>query len=371
MSIKVLHLRSSSGFYGAERVILTLMKRGVENDLETKLACIENYLTGDQSLLKNAEQSGMDVFEIPCRRRLDFTTIRSLIHYCRENEINIIHSHDYKSHFYGIMATRFVNCRHVATQHGKTSGDVKNRVYELIENTLLKMVDHVTVVSQSLYDDLSCRVGENVSLIANGVDEASFNPTIKGFGKEHWGFGQSTFVFGTVARMSEEKGHRILIEAFTKTHLQHGNTGLLLVGTGPLFSELKEFTREKGMEDCVKFVGTQNEIDRVLNDLDCYVSPSLTEGMPMSILEAMASALPIVATDVGAVGYLLRGGVGRLAHPDNVDSLAKEMNYIIENKNQLQVMGGKARKKAEDEFSAGKQSREFSRIYRQLHAYNL
>ena len=69
--------------------------------------------------------------------------------------------------------------------------------------------------------------------------------------------------------------------------------------------------------------------------MDCYVSPSLTEGMPMSILEAMASALPIVATDVGAVGHLLRDDHGKLVSPGDVNGLAKQMQSVLDEKNNL------------------------------------
>ncbi|MFK8068644.1 MAG: glycosyltransferase family 4 protein [Gammaproteobacteria bacterium] len=371
MEVKVLHLRSSAGFYGAERVIMTLMKCAPNDNLDTTLACIENYLTHDQSLLKSAQAFHLPAIEIPCKSRIDKKTISHLVRFCKENKIDIIHSHDYKSQFYGIVSSKLVGCHQVVTLHGKTSGTIKNRVYELAENLFLRMVDHITVVSDPLYKDLS-KTGLNKKLtqISNGVDDKTFNPDTKGFSKKHWGFDQSDFVFGTIARMSEEKGHRVLIKAFSKLTEKYQNIRLLLVGDGPLFRELMEMVRGLNLQEKVKFAGSQTEVERVLNDLDCYVSPSHTEAMPMSILEAMACALPVVATDVGSVGHLLRDDYGKLVPAGDVNALAKQMELIVVDKQYAKESGVNCRSRVEREFSAEIQSAEYSKIYRSVCAAN-
>ena len=367
MPVKVLHLRSSAGFYGAERVIVTLMKRSPDDDIETTLACIENYINGDQSLLDRAREAGLDALEIPCKSRMDFNTVRNIVAVCKQKEVDIIHSHDYKSHFYGIIAARLSGCQQVATLHGKTFGNMKNRLYELVENTLLRLVSHITVVSEPLYEVLSkTSLKKKVSIIANGVDDNSFNPDVNGFGKQYWGFDSSNVIFGTIARMSEEKGHRVLLEAFSKLVSRDENARLLLVGDGPLYDELKSLTEKLSLKDKVVFAGSRTEIEQVLNDMDCYVSPSHTEGMPMSILEAMATALPIVATDVGAVGYLLRDDLGRMVSPVDVDELAKQMQFVLDNRVDMINVGRKCRTRVENEYSAGIQSHEFAKVYRSV-----
>jgi glycosyltransferase involved in cell wall biosynthesis len=298
---------------------------------------------------------------------MDFSTISNLVRVCKQNQIDIIHSHDYKSHFYGGIAAKLASCRQVATLHGKTFGDVKNRAYELVENLLLRLASHITVVSEPLYEDLSkTSLEKKLSLVANGVDDKNFSPDVKGFGKQYWGFDPSCFVFGIIARLSEEKGHQVLLEAFSKLNKQNENIRLLLVGDGSLNNDLMNLTKELGLIDKVKFTGSRTEIEQILNDIDCYVSPSHTEGMPMSILEAMASALPIVATDVGAVGYLLRDDHGKLVPPGDVDGLAEQMQSILDEKNSIQKYGDRCRIRVEEEYSAGIQSRKFAKIYRSV-----
>ncbi len=367
MRVRVLHLRSSAGFYGAERVIMTLMKCAPGDNLDTTLACIENYLTHDQSLLKCAQASDLRAIEIPCKSRIDKKTISHLVSFCKENKIDIIHTHDYKSHFYGIIASKISGCRQIVTLHGKTSGSIKNRTYELAENLFLRMVNYITVVSDPLYKELS-KTGlvEKLSQISNGVDDKTFNPDTEGFHKKNWGFAQSDFVFGTIARMSEEKGHRVLIEAFSQLTEKHEDVRLLLVGDGLLLEELTEMVESLSLQEKIKFAGSQTEVERILNDLDCYVSPSHTEAMPMSILEAMACALPVVATDVGSVGYLLRGDYGKLVAAGDVNGLAKQMDSIVENREYAKEIGVNCRSRVEKEFSADIQSFEYGKIYRSI-----
>jgi len=364
MIVRVLHLRSSAGFYGAERVIVTLMKRSPDEYIEMTLACIENYISGDQSLLNQAKEAGLKALEIPCKSRMDFRTMTNLVDICKKNKINIIHSHDYKSHFYGAITAKLAGCKQVATLHGKTFGNVKNRVYEFVENLLLHMVSHITVVSEPLFNTLSrSGLSKKLSLIANGVDDHNFNPDIKGLGKTYWGFDSSSYVFGTISRMSEEKGHQLLIEAFSRLTIQNRNARLLLVGDGPLYDELVELSNSLGLGSEVKFAGARTEIEQILNDLDCYVSSSYTEGMPMSILEAMATALPIIATDVGSVGHLLRGDHGKLLPPGNVDELARQMQSVLNDVSHMEESGKKCRTRVEKEFSAGIQSQKFAKVY--------
>ena len=136
---------------------------------------------------------------------------------------------------------------------------VKNRFYELMENLLLRLVSHVTVVSEQLYGDLSkTGLKKKLSLVANGVNDKCFNPKINGFGKQYWGFDPSSFVFGTIARLSEEKGHRDLLEAFSKLSDQNENIRLLLVGDGPLHDDLMDLTKELDLIDKIKFTAFQN-----------------------------------------------------------------------------------------------------------------
>lgn len=367
MTLKVLHLRSSAGFYGAERVIVTLMKRLPDDGVDASLACIENYISGDKSLLEHAQSANLHAVEIPCKSRMDINTIKSLKAFCKDNQIDVIHSHDYKSHFYAAIVAKFAGCKQVATLHGKTFGGLKNRIYEFVENLLLRPVSHITVVSEQLYDALSkTNIKNRLSQIANGIDDHSFNPEVKGFGKEYWGFQSENFVFGVIARLSEEKGHQILLEAFAKISKQNDEARLLLVGDGPLYDELIDQAKKLGIFEKVNFTGSRTEVEQILNDMDCYVSPSHTEGMPMSILEAMAAALPIVATDVGAVGHLLRDDHGKLVEPGNVDELATQMQLILDKQNTIQALGLKCRKRIEEDYSASIQSEKFARIYRSV-----
>jgi glycosyltransferase involved in cell wall biosynthesis len=368
MSIRVLHLRSSAGFFGAERVIVTLMaSTSRDENVETFLACIENYINGDRSLLHHAQEAGLSAVELPCKSRMDLGTIRHLRQFCKTNKIDIIHTHDYKSLFYGIIVSKLSGFKLVTTLHGKTSGDAKNRLYELIENRLLNLVNHITVVSKPLLKLLSnAGLDKKTTLIANGVDEINFKPGATGFGKPYWGFESDCFLFGTIARMSEEKGHEFLLKTFVNFAVKEDKARLLFIGDGPLEQDLKILAEERGISEKVCFAGPRKEVEKILNDLDCYVSPSHTEGMPMSILEAMATALPIIATNVGSVGDMLSNESGRLIQAGDSPALLEQMHYALEYPEQMKALGENARSKVESTYSAAIQRHEYANIYHSL-----
>lgn len=362
--LRVLHLRSSAGFFGAERVIMTLLGRAQQSQLEAHLACIENYVTGDQSLVDLAKKEDHTVTQLPCSSRIDKLTINALITYCEQNKIDLIHSHDYKSHFYAFFAGRKTRIPYVATLHGRTFGDLKNRVFEVLENLLLKPARKIVVVSDVLDDAMrKAGMGKKTIQIPNGVNELTFHPDNPGKGKSHWGFSDEHFVFGTVARFSQEKGHPILLDAFAEVHSKYPQARLLLIGDGPLFSEMHSKAESLNISQHIHFAGAQTDVENILQDIDCYLSPSLTEGMPMSILEAMASNLPIIATEVGSLGEVLDEGCGILIPPGEVAALAEAMSDIIERQGEAKEMANRARTRIESHYSAAQQSDRYAEIY--------
>lgn len=364
---RVLHLRSSAGFFGAERVIMTLMSRSQGSGVKSTLACIANYVSGDQSLFDQAFEQAFDVIELPCQSRFDSQTIQALVSLCEEKKIEVVHSHDYKSHFYALMASRKTKLPFVATLHGRTFGDLKNRIFEALENFLLRRAKKIIVVSDRLTEAMEkAGMANKTTMIANGVDEIGFNSDIDGFGHATWGFTDKDFIFGTVARFSQEKGHEVLLTAFQQVVEKHDQARLLLIGDGPLLSEMQILAETLGIRNKINFAGSHSGIERVLHDFDCYVSPSLTEGMPMSILEAMASNLPIIATEVGSVGDLLMDDCGKLIPSGETAPLAQSMINVIDHYEEAKEMGLRARTRVVDQYSALKQSTQYAHVYREV-----
>lgn len=363
----VLHLRSSAAFYGAERVLVTLLTSLPDQGVSCRLAVVRNHLTGNQELVDQARAAGIDVMELPCAGRLDVRTYAALRAAVMNAPVDLIHTHDYKSHFYGLAVARACRLPVVATCHGWISSTASLRFYQRLERLLFWWFDRVAVVSPAMAGRFAgSRLRHRTRVIGNGIDTEVFAPDKPGAGRARWGLLERDFVFGTVARLSAEKGHAILLEAFAPLTRRYPQARLLLVGGGPERETLQARTRNLGIEANVVFAGAQARVDTILPDIDCYVSPSLTEGMPMVLLEAMAAALPIVATNVGAVGEMLSEGAGLLVPAADEKALSAAMMAMIRGEVDRRMLGARARERVVALYSADRQAKMYADLYAEV-----
>ena len=366
---RVLHVRSSAGFFGAERVITTLLDELPNHGVAPSLAVFENHVNGDQALLDRAGEQGLDVHELPCRGQISPGAVSALRRLAQDRRIDCIHTHDYKSHVHGLAAARQLGIPTVATLHGWISSDLRRRLYRSVERALLPLFEAVTVVSSEMAErlqQLRWWRPRRLLTVGNAVDTRRFSDRTAGFGRAHWGLDKDDFVFGVIGRLSDEKGQVLLIDAFAKIAAARSRVHLLLVGDGPDRDRLASRARELSLTDRIHLAGSQREVERALRDLDCYVSPSRTEGMPMVILEAMASGVPIIATRVGAIPDMLADGAGRLVPREDVLALAQAMAAAADGELDLGEMATRARDRCVQQYSVSAQADQFARIYQSI-----
>jgi glycosyltransferase involved in cell wall biosynthesis len=173
-------------------------------------------------------------------------------------------------------------------------------------------------------------------------------------------------VFGAVGRMSPEKNHENLIRAFAQVRRKHGNALLRLLGGGPLETRLRELANELGVAGSIDFRGFGHDVPGFLRDLDVFVLPSDSEGLPLSLLEAIASGLPVVATSVGGVPRVVNGTKsGWLSPPANPDSLARAMQEALFSPDRI-GRGESARTLVEQKYSAKRMAEDYDRLYAEL-----
>lgn len=367
MAISVLHLRSSVGLFGAERVILNLLARLPQHGVRASLAVIDNHVSGNRELIETAKAARLQASLLPCRSRWDSRTLFSLLRLVRQKRVDILHSHDYKSYFYGLIVAMLLRRPIVATLHGWILETRALRSYQRIEWLLLRRFDAIVTVSPSMNGEVERHgLGRKLITIINGIDTDRFAPQHSGMGRAHWGFDERDFVFGVIARLSAEKGHQVLLDAFARVARDDPRARLLIVGDGPEHDSLVGLTRRLGMDTRVVFAGTQTQIERLLHDIDCYVSPSLTEGMPMVVLEAMASGLPIVATDVGNLRQMLAPDAGVLVPPGDTEALARAMGGILRANYDIPAMCHEARRRAVELYGADRQVEAYRDLYRRV-----
>ena len=309
MRFAITHLRSSTGLYGAEHMILELCRQQARHYAKTRLLVFAPVGQGQGDLLIEARSRRLPVAPMPCRGPFDPACLLDLRRRLRADTLNnraVLHCHDYKSVVYGGLASAGLPVTRIATLHGWLDDHRRLRLYHWMEARMLQGFQRVCAVSpaiaerlfeQGLKPALVCRVN-------NGIDVGRFRPRQQG--QAHTG----RLLLGTAARLSPEKNLLMLIQVIAACR-DHGRVfNLEIVGEGPQRRELEALVQQLDLDDQVRLPGNMNGLEHWYPRLDAFVLPSLTEGMPLTVLESLACGCPVIASAAGAIPELLEGLAG-------------------------------------------------------------
>lgn len=338
--MKVLQLISSSGYYGAEAVVVNLAKGLMPIGVVSTVGVFNNLRCPNLEVAEIAWEYGLSVELISCRGRVDWNAARRIADLACLLKADVIHAHGYKAQVYGYLASKSHPIPLVATCHGyfsrfsgngrATVADLRQHFYGVLNCALLRRFDQVVATSSILADSLlsSGIAHGKLSVIGNGVELKGFSsavPSADIIGRKSCGV-----AIGLVARLTEGKGHSQLFQAAKRIVVEHPDTLVFIIGEGPLRSSLEAMTRELNIDRNVIVLGKRSDMASVYAALDIVALPSLFEGMPMVILEALAARRPVVATRVGAVPDVIRdGSTGLLVEPGNSMELEKAVKRLI------------------------------------------
>lgn len=232
-----------------------------------------------------------------------------------------------------------------------------------------KRVDGLIAVSQdvktSILDTMFGISSEKISIIRNSVDVQRYGHN---FDRDHirgeLGFSEKEQIGVVVATFKRQKGHRYLIEAASELADQFPNFHLLFLGDGELRSEMESLVGELGLEKRIHFLGTRSDVPSILAASDLFILPSLWEGLPMALIEAMASELPVVATRVsGTNEVMIEDETGIVVEPGDSHMLAEGIKKILDDPNKAKEMGRAARNRVEQLYSARKQALDIIELF--------
>jgi len=362
--IRVLHLKSLASTGGAER-LLEYFGRLVNKEVFQQYAVIAE----DGDLVRALRDCGMTVLVRP--KMLSYKglmEIPSLIKFIKKEKINIIHAHGARVNFWGGFASMMTGVPIISTEHGVDIWRHKSRIYECADRVTMSINRARVAVSPSVYEMLIKRMPHNkVYCINNGIDYDLFN---KQFDidklRTKYGINKDSKVIGAVGRLCIEKGHADLLETVQQIIKVVNNIEVLIAGDGPLFEHLKERSVELGIERNIKFLGNCNRIPELLSIMDIFVLPSRIEGLPLALLEAMASGRIVVASAVGGVPSVIEDEVNGFIYPSgDVEALTQKILFCIKNDTNLSRISDMARRTIKDHYDIRNTINAYEKIYLQ------
>ncbi|MBS3976909.1 MAG: glycosyltransferase family 4 protein [Syntrophomonadaceae bacterium] len=306
----------------------------------------------------------------------DYYTVKELVSVLSENKIHILHSHGARAFLIGCLAARWAQVPViVATIHNFVCDSNvpwwQKAAYFKFSSVLVKNADHVFAVSRTLAEHLveKQRLQSNkVSTLTSGVDLGCFNRVFDcGKMRMKIGLHPSEPVVATISRLIPEKGAGLFIEAAAIINRRMPKVQFLVVGDGSERNRLEKKSIALGLQKQVKFIGWHEDVPSILPLVNVVVVPSLTEGLSLTTLEAMAARRSVVAFAVGGLNELIKHGeTGYLVQPRNTESLANSVIELLLNNRKNEEMGRKARRLVEENFCIQKSIDQLQQIYHRL-----
>ncbi len=362
--MKILHIISSGGMYGAEAVILNLSRTLNEGGHSAILAVFSNSSNPNLQLHEAAVKEGIESHLIPCEGQIDRTVSAKIRGLAAETNADVVHAHGYKADIYAHFAMRNLHIPLVSTCHGWIDINAMLTLYGVADRRVLRNFTAIVAVSDEVKRKLlNAGVPENkIHLIRNGIDLRPFDNAQPSLRNES--IKVKSPIVGLIGRLSIEKGVDIFLEAAARILTEQPSTKFVVIGEGPDRDKLESLIDNLKIRNSVSLLGRRTDMPSVYASLDIMVSSSRQEGLPIAILEGMASRLPIVATAVGEVPTLISTGqTGVLVPPQDISSLASATVSLLQNPAERQRLGSVARQLIEDEFSASRMTSDYLRIY--------
>lgn len=323
-------------------------------------------LRGGGSLEKRLKSEGIQVYDIKKREGIDLSLIPRLRKILIQRGIRILHTNNYSALLYGVLAARCIKgLKHIHTEHSNV--DRKRRYWT--ERVLSYFTDNIVCVSDDVKKSMVNNQGilpERLTVIYNGVDTERFcsDPNKKEAYREKLCIKQDAPVVGIVARLTPVKDHLTLLKAFSMLSKGIPEAVLLIVGDGQLKSVLVRQAHEMGLNNNVIFLGERQDIPELLNTMDVFVLSSLSEGHNIGLLEAMATRLPVVATNVGGNSeVIVEGATGYLVPPQNPEELGGKIKVLLQDENLRLKMGSEGTKRVMEYFDLNMMIKAYQELY--------
>lgn len=365
---RVLHLITSFEIGGTERQAVELLKRLDRDRFDVRLAVLRN----EGPFYREIEALFPVVPEFPLTSFYNANAVKQLARLRKlmvREQIDILHAHDFYSGFIGAAAARLAGVRVIACQRHLKLSD--RRTHELGTRLIHRLAHRVLVNSQAIRDQIVERGSappRKITVIRNGVPDARASRAhAQDEIRRELGISADAKLVGMVARIQPVKGHRFFIDAAASVLRDQPNAHFVLVGDGPLRSEIENQIARLGLADRVHLLGDRSDVAQLVPGFDLLVLASLHEGSPNAVIEAMAAGVPVVATAVGGTRELLIDGeTGYLAPPADSAALAARIVFALSHEDNGAEITSAARSRINAAYGMDRMVQSVERLYDDL-----
>jgi glycosyltransferase involved in cell wall biosynthesis len=324
-------LLNHAGKAGTERYVYTLIEKLNNKRIKAYFAYNEEGL-----LVERLKNIGVETFEIKMRSPFDLKAAFQLSHLCKELGIELIHTQFLRENYISILSRIFnPRAKVIYTNH-----------FVMANNSIQKFFNRIMTPFNSNIIAV-CNIGKEmlisnrnkasiINVIFNGVDVAYWKEPVESTLRKELGVGEDEFVMLCASRFAHDKGHKYLVNSLKQLkEMTDRKFKCVLAGDGPLLDDVKKQTVELGLQDDIIFIGFRSDMKNLFAGSDLYINPSEHEALSFLIIEALASGLPVIATDMGGNSDIINSktNCGLLVEYNNPESMAKGILKVMEDEN--------------------------------------
>jgi L-malate glycosyltransferase len=356
---------------GGAEILAAQLARKLNRDYRFLFICLDEL----GSLGSELRDDGFTVEVLDRRPGLDLRCVRRLSEIVRRARVDVLQAHQYTP-FFSSAATRLLGSRPplLFTEHGRHHPDYPRRKRKLANRMLLRRGDRVVAVGEAVRHALIHNEGiapHRVEVIHNGIplDKFGVQPTVseRAAIRASIGLAHDDLVLIQVARLDYLKDHATAIRTIERVKNHCGRARLVLVGDGPELGAIESMVRQRAMEEHVLLLGQRHDVPRLLAASDIVLLTSISEGIPLTLIEAMAAARPVLSTRVGGVTeVVVDGQTGLLAPAADDASLAEHVLRLADDPAFRDQMGGLGRQRAELLFSERQMHERYRKCYEDM-----
>lgn len=364
--VRVLHVTGQLAVGGVDELLWITAKENQREKYELGFcACA----SGEGFIGKQIEKLGYPIFSLHATSRVyDLRVILRLLRVFKTFRPHIVNLY-FKVSILGRIAAKLAGvpiiiCNEMDMAWEEYSPGL--RIAAAVKRHMDFMADKIVACSQAVRSYWERKKSSKYTVIHLPIDLDKFANNDVQVQKSKFKH-ESDPLIGMVSRLFPGKGHQYLIQAMSAVASAFPSARLRIIGTGPVLDEMKTLSQSLRMENTIEFTGFVEDLNAQMQELDVFVLPSLTEGFPLSVMEAMACGLPVVATPVGGIPEMIEQEVnGLLVPPCNVEELAGAIIQILSDPRKARRMGKRGRQKVFEQYSPQQYMNQFDALYQNL-----